>query len=369
MRDWDFQQNRCLVAMTAGFLLAGCQGFSTRENNEQVAIDRHVSSKILDASVVKEDSLPTITQLQLVDTSDLSREALGKRNAGVRQTLQQSSVKVREANTAIMALGKSVSDVEHLAKKNFAVAQVTTVSKSELPLLISKPPVAKQASKDRALVSISNQLEYMPLPAITTKTPSSANQVKLVDLLLAKADEALQKNFLTIPKTKSAYAYYLAVLQLESENMAAKIGMQQIVDAYIRLAQQALVQAEPDKARLYLDRARNVLPESKAIDKAMAVVELGHGLKRQKLPLSINQLRLQEAGLQSWLEQLAQKIKAVDARVMIVVPTDKQGRWIYHTLNNVNEGYRIRANMQYAQSAYLQIIHRGKLNSFEAYQP
>jgi hypothetical protein len=365
MRDWGSQQNWCLVAMTAVFLLAGCQGFSTRENNEQVVIDRQVSSKILDASVVKEDSLPTITQLQLVDASDLSREALGKRNAGARQTLQQSSVKVREASVAIMALGKSVSDVEPLAKKIFAVAQVTTVSRSELPLLISKSPVVKQASRDRVLVSISNQLEYMPLPAIATKTPSSANQV---DLLLAKADEALQKNFLTIPKTKSAYAYYLAVLQLETENIAARIGMQQIVNAYIRLAQEALVQAEPDRARLYLDRARNVLPESKAIDKAMAVVELGHGLKRQKLPLPSNQLRLQEAGLQSWLEQLAQKIKAVDARVMIVVPTDKQGRWIYHTLNNVNESYRIRANMQHAQSAYLQIIYRGELNSFEAYQ-
>ena len=65
----------------------------------------------------------------------------------------------------------------------------------------------------------------------------------------------------TTPVGNSAYEYYQTVLATEPDNAEALAGLQEIVDAYIRLIDEARAEGLPNRARVYLQRAEAVLPE------------------------------------------------------------------------------------------------------------
>jgi hypothetical protein len=84
----------------------------------------------------------------------------------------------------------------------------------------------------------------------------------LIEQHLARAEESLTAFRLTTPDEDNAYFHYKAVLEIAPDHEGALKGLRQVVDRYILLIDKAIQKDEIDFARVYLNRAKNILPNS-----------------------------------------------------------------------------------------------------------
>lgn len=107
-------------------------------------------------------------------------------------------------------------------------------------------------------------------PAVADNTPATSTKQAMsekaadnqsVRWYLAAAENAMREMRFTTPVGNSAYEYYQTVLVSDPDNAEALAGLQKIVDAYIRLIDEARTEGLPNTARVYLQRAEAVLPE------------------------------------------------------------------------------------------------------------
>ena len=90
---------------------------------------------------------------------------------------------------------------------------------------------------------------------------------------LAAAETAFTAFHLSTPADDNAYTHYRAVLEMDSGNIAAKQGIQHIIDRYVWLIERAIKTENYGKARVYLDRAIAIKPDDATLEK------LGKALK------------------------------------------------------------------------------------------
>ncbi len=117
------------------------------------------------------------------------------------------------------------------------------------------------------------QSETSDLKAVAEKTLQGGEGVSqsselqnedkdLIDQYMEKAGQRFAKYQLTTPINDNAYNYYLAVLEIDPEHVGAQNGLRMIVDLYIRLIDKAVREKKYDLARLYMNRAKDILPDS-----------------------------------------------------------------------------------------------------------
>lgn len=212
---------------------------------------------------------------------------------------------------------------------------------------------------------------------------------------LASADVALSRDRLTTPADNNAYALYSRVLLKEPKNNQALLGLEAIVQRYLVLAKSSHKKGNSNQAQLFLQRANKVVPGHQDIDKmrqqlkqmaikapakpsvkatakstkkaeykalqtlAESVMTAASGMQRQRLLIPNNALQDKAPVLVNYLQTLAQQIEAVDGRLYIIAPRDKQVRWIYSVLNATNPDYRIRANIKHQSPAAIEVIYTG----------
>ena len=93
-------------------------------------------------------------------------------------------------------------------------------------------------------------------------TAGDMQQQEEIARLLKEADERVEQFKLTSPRDDNAYDRYLQVLAMDLENAEAKAGIKRISDRYIALAYSAIERSEFDRARLYINKAEEIWPES-----------------------------------------------------------------------------------------------------------
>lgn len=113
-------------------------------------------------------------------------------------------------------------------------------------------PQTENATPDPAAVA-----SWTPAPEDTASDSRRSRQVRE---LLARAEAALEDYRLTTPPDDSALHYYRAVLELDPENVAARLGFEEIAYTYVLLARNALSKGRSDLARLYVRRGLTVDP-------------------------------------------------------------------------------------------------------------
>ena len=96
-------------------------------------------------------------------------------------------------------------------------------------------------------------------PKPPTKTVSALDRVRIVGLLRG-AEAALAENRLQSPKGDNAYEKYIAVLDLDPDNRAARRGLLDVGSHYLDLTERALAAARLEQAEGYLARATAVAP-------------------------------------------------------------------------------------------------------------
>jgi serine/threonine protein kinase len=86
--------------------------------------------------------------------------------------------------------------------------------------------------------------------------------LRAVEILLAKAAEALGENRLTLPADESAYTYYKKVQELDPRNSDASNGLQAIALRYKAIAEKKLTEGNVDAAKELIVKGLGVLPTS-----------------------------------------------------------------------------------------------------------
>ncbi len=252
---------------------------------------------------------------------------------------------------------------------------------------------------------VADQLDESPVVATTTvaKTPAAAIDPELpvvalepsasvavaanaptdaIAFWLGEAGWAFEQDKLTTPKGESAYYYLTRVLTKEPDNALAIAALEKIVARYYELLQASLTQGKIQQARIFLSRAKQVMPKHGQLTNMQGLID-SHVVKpvvavpgpetavplmrKQQLPLPIKLIDQQDEGLAQWLSIVALKAHNLAATMLIVAPTDAQARWVYQTLNGADPEQRIRANIKRSRPARLEVSYLARKDELEVY--
>jgi tetratricopeptide (TPR) repeat protein len=183
----------------------------------------------------------------------------------------------------------------------------------------------------------------------------SFRRQRLLGDLLYDALQALDQDRLLIPVNDNAYTRYRRVLALDPENDLALEGLQRIVARYLELAATASRQGRFAAAAEYIDRARFVDRDDPAIVAAEKALEADRNSGDLVFELNLDQLSAQSDDLVEQLADIAEQAVEFEAFVWITAPSDEKGRWIYGTLRERANGYRLRGNIELGGRAIIRL--------------
>ncbi|SHF68979.1 hypothetical protein SAMN04487965_2458 [Microbulbifer donghaiensis] len=192
----------------------------------------------------------------------------------------------------------------------------------------------------------------VPLPEQPRGPSPEEIRQRNVEFFLDRAEAAQREGFLTYPAGASAYDYYLRVRQLDPDNRRAASGIQTIVIDLVERARDALRRRSFGEVTSFLNRADELAPGNALVAEVRAQLVRERSRAKQDLPqgevveLPAAQLAARSADTVALLRGAAARIRREDLRVIIVAPTDAEGRWIYQQLREAVPGYRIRGDIK-----------------------
>lgn len=176
----------------------------------------------------------------------------------------------------------------------------------------------------------------------------------LADMLF-EASLAFDDNRLLLPAGDNAYDRYIEVLSFDPENQVALQGVQDIVDRYVVMANQAIEIGQFDNAEDYLNRAESITPGKENILAARRVLKAEQSVSREYFPLDPQELTEQSLSMMSQLGSIGELVRNYDATFLITARSDVEARWIYQIMRQAVGGYRLRGNVTLGQQPTIQI--------------
>ena len=174
--------------------------------------------------------------------------------------------------------------------------------------------------------------------------------------LLDAAEAAEREGHLVYPASGSAMSIYHEVLTLEADNEHAIAGLSRIAEDFLEQAQAAMNRHALLKADALISRARMVYPDYPGLPAISAQLERLEQATRTFETLDWRKVAARDATLSPQLARLADVARAGDCRVTIQVSNDAEGRWVYQQLNGAPGTGRIRAGIEIASPAAIEIL-------------
>lgn len=174
--------------------------------------------------------------------------------------------------------------------------------------------------------------------------PIPAEQSAEISLLLARAEQAMQKQRLTTPPDDSAYLRYLQVLSRDPDNQDALLGLSRIVETYLSWAVAALNRDEFSRASAMLTKANSVDENHPDLAPLWARLETARQRERDLIALPAEQVTERSTALAQRLREMAENSQSRETIIKIRARTDADGRWIYQQMNLGTET-RLRATI------------------------
>ena len=163
----------------------------------------------------------------------------------------------------------------------------------------------------------------------------------LADMLF-EASMAFDDNRLMLPAGDNAYDRYLEVLSFDPNNQIALQGVEDIVERYLVMANQAIQIGQFDDAENYLVRAEIINPGKQDIIEARRVLALESRVTRDYFALDPEELAAQSLIMMSQLGTIGELVRNYDATFLITARSDSEARWIYQVMREAVGGYRLR---------------------------
>jgi hypothetical protein len=187
--------------------------------------------------------------------------------------------------------------------------------------------------------------EYVEPPL----SASYFRQRALADMLY-EAKLAYEANRLMSPPGNNAYDIYLQVLEVDEGNAVAVAGIREIALRYIELSDDAINRHQYDEADSFLRRSTQLIPDTDELVQARARLATARETRITTFALDPDELRLRNGEVMAKLGDIARQIIAMEAVFMINARTDEEGRWIYQTMREAVNGYRLRGNINISGS-------------------
>lgn len=214
--------------------------WSTRTN------DRHPAEKIADSGQQATEAETASKPAESIEP------VMPKTETAVAAPVPEASA-VAQAQTG--SPGEAVS----------APATEASAPVNQTPVVTEQPPVDVTA---KAQPQTAPSEQAMPIgEASVPPTEQNDEKQAALNAHLAAAETAFADFRLSTPANDSAYGHYQAVLALDSENTAAKEGIQRIVDRYVWLIDRAIKRGNYRHARAFLERATSIKPGDAALEK------------------------------------------------------------------------------------------------------
>ena len=253
------------------------------------------------------------------------------------------------------------------------IPSVTPIEKSLEVNLVAAPLATP------VLPKVSLKEVQPPLVVASINKPTDA-----IAFWLGEAEWAFEQDKLTTPKSNNSYYYLTKVLTKEPNNIKAIVALEKIVERYYELLRSSLRQNKVQQARVFLSRAKLVMPEHNQLVTMRQVID-GHAvnqsakvsvpapatalpaMRNQKLLVPAQLLDKQDQLLVQWLIRVAKKAHALKATMLIVAPKDDQVRWLYQTMNSADPEQRIRANIKHSRPARIEVKYLARKDKLEVY--
>lgn len=176
----------------------------------------------------------------------------------------------------------------------------------------------------------------------------------LADMLF-EASMAFDDNRLMLPAGDNAYDRYLEVLSFDPNNQIALQGVEDIVERYLVMANQAIQIGQFDDAEDYLVRAEIINPGKQDIIEARRVLALESRVTRDYFALAPEELAAQSLIMMSQLGTIGELVRNYDATFLITARSDSEARWIYQVMREAVGGYRLRGNITLGSQPAIQV--------------
>ncbi len=176
----------------------------------------------------------------------------------------------------------------------------------------------------------------------------------LADMLF-EASMAFDDNRLMLPAGDNAYDRYLEVLSFDPNNQIALQGVEDIVERYLVMANQAIQIGQFDDAENYLVRAEIINPGKQDIIEARRVLALESRVTRDYFALDPEELAAQSLIMMSQLGTIGELVRNYDATFLITARSDSEARWIYQVMREAVGGYRLRGNITLGSQPTIQV--------------
>lgn len=197
--------------------------------------------------------------------------------------------------------------------------------------------------------------------------PRSARETT-IDRLLAEADAAMQQGRLTQPAHDNAYDRFRAVQLLEPGNKLAQAGLDSILLAYVDRIQRGISAGLIQAAAAELRLAQSSFPEVELLAPLAAEIDrrapapprsdraLSNTDRRERVVLPAQPLAQKSEEVKKILIDLAQRVRQSDEVIMIYARSDAEGRWIYKTMKDSVDEYRIRGDIRITREPAVELL-------------
>lgn len=179
---------------------------------------------------------------------------------------------------------------------------------------------------------------------------------QLIASLVSRGDAAAAQQHWDTPLANSALDYYQRALALDPEQLAARRGLETIVERHLTRARSASERHQHQRANDALTQARQIDPNHAGIAPAAAYLELLRTAKRQELHIDRKPLGNRSSTLGNQLQTLGARARAPQCRALIRAGSDADGRWIYQQLARAPGDRRIRAQFEIGIPAMVALL-------------
>ncbi|MCB1985367.1 MAG: hypothetical protein H6936_04810 [Burkholderiales bacterium] len=172
--------------------------------------------------------------------------------AAITQDLQNElEADATENIENIRPMDLSADEVQSMEIDHAAAAPVETAARSTEEIMVDDESALTETIDDSA-----------PVLSETEKTHDHSAESSTIAQHLAAAEKAVQALRMTTPAGDNAYEHYQAVLAADPDNAEARAGIAKMVDMYIYFAEKAIADDQLNTARVYLQRAEYLQPDS-----------------------------------------------------------------------------------------------------------
>ncbi len=196
----------------------------------------------------------------------------------------------------------------------------------------------------QAPTTVAPQLPIQTEPEPPPPPPNIERQ--LLFKLLDSADAAIADDRLTFPQGDNALDFYHQILAIQPDQEDALRGLEQLVEIYVKMAQEALDYERYATARSMLARAQLIVPGHLSIEPTQAQIRLIEDAQKTQLKLDQQALNNQAMTLKAELQSLGSSPAQSQCRFVIYAKNDPQGRWIYQQLASAKPDSRLRAEIK-----------------------